>query len=86
MESADRGQYWHPMRMRVPCAIPLFLVLGLVLTACGHATMRGTVVMTVSDTEAHVCMGKGEVRAGDAVECYHHPKTANKRCNCNDWH
>ena len=47
------------------------LVLTGTLTACAaHSTMRGSVVMKVSDREAHVCLGKGEVKPGDAVSIY----------------
>ena len=55
----------------------LFAVLsvGVLLSqllACGHAQMRGSVVMKISDTEAHVCMGRGEVAAGDPVALIRH--------------
>jgi hypothetical protein len=40
----------------------LFSVVG-----CAHGTMRGSVAMKASDTEAHVCMGEQEVKAGDKV-------------------
>ena len=41
------------------------------LAGCAaHTTMRGSVVMKVSDTEAHVCMGKGEVREGEPIRVY----------------
>ena len=29
--------------------------------------MRGSVAMKISPNEAHVCLGKGEVKAGDKV-------------------
>lgn len=41
-----------------------------VLGGCAHSTMRGSVAMKVSDDEAHVCMGEGEVKAGDQVLLY----------------
>lgn len=50
-------------------------VLGatLVLAACGgHAAMRGSVVMKVNDTQAHVCMGDKEVAMGDRVDLVRH--------------
>lgn len=49
-------------------------LVAVVLVSLGgcaaHGTMRGSVVMKISDTEAHVCMGKGEVREGDRVDLY----------------
>lgn len=44
--------------------------LMMTLAACGHATMRGSVVMKVSDTDANVCLGKGEVHQGSSVKLY----------------
>ena len=35
-----------------------------------HHLMRGSVAMKVNDREAHVCMGEGEVQAGDRVVAY----------------
>jgi hypothetical protein len=32
--------------------------------------MRGSVAMKVSDTEAHVCMNKSEVKVGDRVTLF----------------
>jgi hypothetical protein len=32
--------------------------------------MRHTVVMKVSDREAHICMGENEVQVGDRVKLY----------------
>ena len=37
------------------------------LTGCAHSTMRGSVAMKVSDSEAHVCMGEKEVNSGDKL-------------------
>lgn len=51
-----------------------------------HATMRGTVVMKVSATDAHVCLGDREVSVGDEVSLVRHrcdPTTkavASERC------
>jgi len=49
-------------------ALLALLLIGAV--GCGHAAMRGSIVMKVSDTDAHVCMGVGEVAAGDRVRLY----------------
>jgi N-methylhydantoinase B/oxoprolinase/acetone carboxylase alpha subunit len=51
----------------------LFMVSSLILvglSGCAHGIMRGSVAMKTSDTEAHVCMGKGEVSAGDRVRLF----------------
>lgn len=43
-----------------------------VLSACAsHSTMRGGVAMKVSDREAHVCLGEGEVKPGDKVVAFY---------------
>jgi hypothetical protein len=46
--------------------------LALVLGACAanHAVMRGSVVMKINDTDAHVCLGVGEVKVNDTVRLY----------------
>lgn len=46
--------------------------LGLFACGGGHATMRGSVVMRVNATDAHVCLGNDEVRIGDRVDLVHH--------------
>ena len=50
------------------------LSLALTLPACagGHASMRGSVVMKMNATDAHVCLGEGEVQVGDKVDLIHH--------------
>lgn len=42
----------------------------LALSGCAHGVMRGSVAMKTSENEAHVCMGKGEVKAGDRVTLF----------------
>jgi hypothetical protein len=52
-----------------------FVALSLVtLAACatGHEAMRGSVVMKVSGTEAHVCLLAGDARIGSRVQLYRH--------------
>ena len=49
----------------------LLLVLTTLLVSCAHKTMRGGVAMKVSDTEAHVCLGEGEVKVGDKVNAFY---------------
>lgn len=51
----------------------VFLVFcGLVLISCAsHSTMRGGVAMKVSEREAHVCLGDGEVKQGDKVVAFY---------------
>lgn len=46
----------------VPAVATLVMLAG-----CAHSMMRGSVAMKLSDTEAHVCMGDGEVKPGDKV-------------------
>lgn len=46
--------------------ISLSVILTLVSCA-HHSVMRGSVAMKVSDREAHVCLGKDEVKVGDKV-------------------
>lgn len=46
-------------------------LLGLFLTGCAtHSLMRGSVVMKMSDTSAHVCLGQNEVKVGDRLQLY----------------
>jgi hypothetical protein len=41
------------------------------LASCAaHTSMRGSVVMKVSDTDAHVCLGDHEVNVGEPVRLY----------------
>lgn len=42
----------------------------LTLTACSHGTMRGSVAMKTAENQAHVCLGEGEVKAGDRVALF----------------
>ena len=62
----------NAQRKTRPAGRVLAFAVGLLVSACGHGTMRGSVVMKISDTEAHVCMGRGEVRAGDPVVLVRH--------------
>ena len=39
-------------------------------TGCAHSVMRGSVAMKISANEAHVCLGKGEIEAGDRVRLF----------------
>ena len=58
------------MRALVWCIAPVLLS-----AACGHTAMRGSVVMKISDTQAHVCMGNKEVAVGDQVQLVLHDCT-----------
>jgi hypothetical protein len=42
--------------------------------------MRGSVAMKLSDTSAHVCMGDGEVKAGDKMILYNNDCSHNRGC------
>lgn len=49
------------------------IVIGasiLTLSACSTGVKRGSVVMKVSDEEAHVGIGKNEVKPGDHLQLY----------------
>ena len=46
------------------------LVTAFALSGCAHSVMRGSVAMKTSPDEAHVCLGKGEVKAGDRVNVF----------------
>jgi hypothetical protein len=48
----------------------LAMVALMAVVGCTPATHRGSVAMKVSEQEAHVCMGVGEVKAGDRVALY----------------
>lgn len=58
------------MRLRT-FALSLFLAIATT-TGCagGHAVMRGSVVMKIDPTTAHVCLGTGEVKVNDRVRLY----------------
>ena len=49
---------------------PWMLMLALLGGCAGHASMRGSVVMKATDTDAHVCLGQGEVKTGDIVRLF----------------
>ena len=58
----------------------MFVAMALFVAAgCSHALMRGSVVMKTSDTEAHVCLGKGEVSVGDHVHLFHNDCTSGSK-------
>ena len=62
----------HGLTMILPnrCVKPLLLALGILLVqGCAHAT-RATVVMKVSDDEAHIGLGSKEVGVGDHVSLF----------------
>lgn len=52
----------------------LGLISGLLLAiGCAHGNHpRGSVALKHSDSEADVCLGKNEVKAGDRVALYDH--------------
>ncbi len=58
------------MTLRV-YAMSLMIAAGIT-TGCatGHAGMRGSVVMKIDPTKAHVCLGRGEVALNDRVRLY----------------
>ena len=48
----------------------ILLVMIAGFSGCAHNVMRGSVAMKISDNEAHVCLGKGEVAVGDRVTLF----------------
>lgn len=47
------------------------LALTFLLGGCAaHTNMRGSVVMKISEQEAHVCLGNGEVHEGSELQLY----------------
>lgn len=62
----------------------ILVVMGFVAAAgCSHALMRGSIVMKTSETEAHVCLGRGEVSVGDSVHLLHNDcSAASKPTQC----
>ena len=48
------------------------IVAASIATGCatGHGTMRGSVVMKIDPTKAHVCLGVGEVAVNDHVRLF----------------
>ncbi|MCM0606273.1 MAG: hypothetical protein KA715_09295 [Xanthomonadaceae bacterium] len=59
------------------------MVCFLLLSACSHAPKRGSVIMKVGDSEAHVNLGSNELNEGDQVSIYRYscvsPKAAETR-------
>jgi hypothetical protein len=47
--------------------------------ACVQGVSKGSVIMKISDVDAHISLGNGEVRVGDNVSLYHNECSANKR-------
>ena len=50
------------------------IIIGLVavifIISCAHGTKRGSVAMKVSDKEAHVSLGKDDVKMGDILTLF----------------
>ena len=64
-----------------------FILAAAATTGCatGHTTMRGSVVMKIDSTTAHVCLGNGEVAMNDHVRLFKHvcqPSVGNYRAVC----
>jgi hypothetical protein len=71
--------------MTTKIASVLFTALTLTAGCAGnHSAMRGSVVMKMSDQQAHVCLGEGEVAVGDHVRLYNNQCSSNgsKRVTC----
>lgn len=55
------------MSFRTFALVPLLFAFT---AGCGHTVMRGTVVMKVNPTEAHVCLAENDVAVSDQVRLY----------------
>ncbi|MBY0383723.1 hypothetical protein K2X05_01075 [bacterium] len=53
-----------------PTAIITISLLISGLSGCAHSVMRGSVAMKISSNQAHVCIDKSEVKAGDRVSLF----------------
>ncbi len=51
----------------------------LTFAACASGTKRGSVVMKISENEAHVGMGQNDVNVGDHIELYRNVCTGSSR-------
>lgn len=52
-------------------AVSFAIAVGIATGCAGaHASMRGSVVMKIDTTKAHVCLGRGEVAVNDRVRLY----------------
>ena len=52
-------------------ALSLFLAVAVTIgCASGHTVMRGSVVMKIDPTTAHVCLGNGEIKVDDRVRLF----------------
>lgn len=52
--------------------IVLISLVALAGCATGHEAMRGSVVMKISDTQAHVCVFDQQAEIGTRVQLYRH--------------
>jgi hypothetical protein len=61
--------FWH--KRRAEEIMTQLLALTFLLAGCAaHTNMRGSVVMKISEQEAHVCLGNGEVHEGSELQLY----------------
>lgn len=54
------------MKRTVLCSLAIAFLAG----GCAPSVHRGSVAMKISPTEAHVCLGVGEVAAGDRITLF----------------
>jgi len=48
----------------------MIILSAVLLHGCSHGSMRGSVAMKTSPTEAHVCLGNKEAKVGDRVTAF----------------
>lgn len=58
--------------MSTPRLLVVLALAAVAACATGHKAMNGSVVMKVSETEAHVCLLDGDARVGSQVQLYRH--------------
>jgi hypothetical protein len=62
------------------------LLLASFIVACAGTTRRGSVVMKLNESEAHISMGQGDVNVGDHVELYRNICTSTRNDNVGERH
>ena len=71
------------MMLRTVALSCLFAAAAMAGCASGHAAMRGSVIMKIDPTTAHVCLGSGEVAINDPVRLYRNVcRSSGKRGSC----
>jgi hypothetical protein len=67
--ASQKGEHVMPAIPR-PFVVLAFVIVGACAT--GHSAMNGSVIMKVSETEAHVCLLDSDAPIGTRVQLYRH--------------